>query len=268
MNLRRDLVNLFWKLQPSSTSIQVAGRPFRVPLQRGADRALMAAGREPGLDAILARYCGQPGAVLIDVGANCGQTLLKAKAIQPRVQYVGFEPNPTAAGYVQRVIELNQFQHCRLIACGLGRERGAAQLGTRTAVDPCGTIIPNFRGAETGGVMLDVLVEVGDELLDRLGVERVDLIKIDVEGAEAAVLAGLQRTLRERRPAIFCEILRSHDPTHPTHDLRERSKREVSEQLARLGYRILSVDDDGDVVPASISDRHLNYLLVPDERTR
>lgn len=263
MNLRRELINGIWSLWPRSVATVVDGRRFRVPLQRGFDRRLLNASREPWLDQAILQACAGSGAVLVDVGANCGQTLLKARALQPDLRYVGFEPNPACAGYVQQLIALNRLPDSQVFACALGAEVGATRLFVASPADPSATVIANFRGRETGATSLSVLVETGDEMLARLALDRVDLLKIDVEGAEAEVLAGLEATIRRYRPVIACEVLRSHDPAHPTHDLRQRSKARINQQVAALGYSIFGLEGEVQQSVSGVSDRYRNYLFRP-----
>jgi len=55
-----------------------------------------------------------------------------------------------------------------------------------------------------------------------------DVVKIDVEGAEIAVLEGMAGTLAEHRPAVICEL-------HDTH-------REFAEHMASAGYRVVNLE--------------------------
>src|SRR5437660_1664520 len=120
MSWKRSLVEALWAILPSSTSVTIGGKRASIPLQRGFDRRLLSPQREPWLDSLLRELCWGADSVLIDVGANCGQTLLKAKTINPTLRYVGFEPNPACAGYLQQLISLNQWRACQVYSCALG----------------------------------------------------------------------------------------------------------------------------------------------------
>lgn len=264
MNLKRDLLNLFWRLQPAYTSLSVAGRRFRVPLQRGADRAALAADREPWLAKLFQNYAAKPESVLLDIGANCGQTLLLAKAIHPAIRYFGVEPNPTAAGYVQSLIAANELTGATVIAAALSNHDGVADLFAKGSADPSATLIPNFRGSETGPWRRATLTVRGDSLVSWLAIDRLDLVKIDVEGAEAAVLEGLSASIQRFRPAIVCEILRSHDPSHASHAFRVESKRRVAAVLESANYAAHRIDGNTITRTTEFADDCLNYLLLPD----
>ncbi|HYD47678.1 MAG TPA: FkbM family methyltransferase [Terriglobales bacterium] len=267
MNLRREAINALWTLLPGSSTVSIAGRRYRIPLQRGFDRRLLAADREPWLDPILQQTCGSQGAVLLDAGANCGQTLVRAKAANPRLRYFGFEPNPACAGYVQRLIERNHLPDCAVYACALGASPALGQLFTANPADPSATTIANFRGAATGTKIVSILIERGDDVVARLAIERLDLIKIDVEGAEAAVLAGLAQTIARFRPAIACEVLSSHHVGHPSHELRRRSKEDIGRLLAELGYRLFGIAGRARIAVDALSEAYRNYLFLPAAET-
>lgn len=263
MHLKRELINAAWACLPRTVRVEIGGARYRLPLQRGFDRRLLHSDREPWLDEILRQSCAASGAVLLDVGANCGQTLLKAKAIQPALRYIGCEPNPACAGYLQALIATNQFSDCQVFACALSDRRHAASLFTAAPADPSATTIPNFRGAATGSCAIDVWCLPGDELLQCLQVPRLDVVKIDVEGAEAAVIAGLRESIARHRPVLVCEMLSSHGVDHPTHGFRAGSKLAIGEMLKSLQYRFLGIEGERQVAVEELSDRYRNYLLRP-----
>jgi FkbM family methyltransferase len=151
----------------------------------------------------------------IDIGANAGQTLLKVKSLFPQMHYIGFEPNTYCAGYVSEIIRANRFENCVILPIGLGDHDGICTLFCHNHSDPKGTVVDNFRGIEATLLQQPVLIREADTLLDSLQVDKIALAKIDVEGYEASVLAGMQRLLRHHRPFIICEVLRTYGPQHP-----------------------------------------------------
>ena len=56
-----------------------------------------------------------PGASVVDVGANLGQTLLKVKRLDRRARYVGFEPNPWCVVYMEELVRVNRLEHCSIV---------------------------------------------------------------------------------------------------------------------------------------------------------
>ena len=60
--------------------------------------------------------------IFIDVGVNIGQTLLKLKAVNANMTYIGFEPNPSAVFYTNELIKANRFENTFLIPVGLNNK--------------------------------------------------------------------------------------------------------------------------------------------------
>jgi hypothetical protein len=77
-----------------------------------------------------------------------------------------------------------------------------------------------------------------DTLLAQENVQRVDLIKADIEGAEPAFLVGARETLRHCKPTLLCELYGA------TLEHQDASFARLLEVLDDFGYRLLSFDDN------------------------
>jgi FkbM family methyltransferase len=143
-----------------------------------------------------------------DVGANTGYyTLMLAKNFD-RVR--AFEPNPDAVGILTRKIAKNHYRNVQVFPVALSNSVGRSRLYLHTEVrektiGSSNTLIPSFGVAGQGsGDVKDIrsvpFVEVETDTVDNLlGNDLVDLLKIDVEGAEFMVLNGAMKTLDEGR---------------------------------------------------------------------
>jgi FkbM family methyltransferase len=150
----------------------------------------------------------QPGDIVYDVGAHIGFLSLCAASLGARV--FAFEASPANASRLRRTAELNNVPIEPVEAAVWDAEEGVALLPGASASE--------WRpapGGPTTGVTLDGFVASHPA---------PDLLKIDVEGAEARVLHGARRLLAERRPIVLCEI---HGP-----DTRDEVLRLLS------GYRV------------------------------
>jgi hypothetical protein len=101
---------------------------------------------------------------------------------------------------------------------------------------------------------------VSVERLDDLVTGPVDVVKIDVEGAEAACLRGAERILREHRPLVIFE----HGTTVPG-DPDDSAHCEVWDVLTAADYRVFSVTGDGpmtalEFATASASGQMWNFI--------
>ena len=101
-----------------------------------------------------------------------------------------------------------------------------------------------------------------DDVLERLRIERVDFIKLDIEGAELSFLQGAARTLAELRPVILAEV----------QDLRSRpwgyAAREIIDFLTRAKYCWFALTANGIVQPIStqLKTYDANLVAIPEER--
>lgn len=145
----------------------------------------------------------KPGMTVVDVGANFGYyTLLLADAVGAGGRVVAVEPNPDAAALLGETILLNGFaDRTRIVPQALGAAEGTALLFAPDS-EPKNALLVSHAGLP-GGSTREVPVTPLDTLA--LGEQRIDLIKIDAEGAEQAIVAGMQEVIARDRPVIVLE---------------------------------------------------------------
>ena len=167
------------------------------------------AGLEPGTRHVLTKLL-QPGMTFVDVGAHIGLlTLAGARAVGRTGKVLALEPAPAAFDALTQAILVNglaETVEARRLAIGEGQEQRTFYV---RPVLGHSSLTPSNVPAETSVDEISVDVSPLDELL-RTG-ERVDLVKIDVEGAELAVLAGMKRIIAEN-PGVG--IIAEFGPSH------------------------------------------------------
>jgi FkbM family methyltransferase len=159
----------------------------------------------------------QPGMVVLDIGAFEGwYTLTAATRVGPAGLVVALEPHPISYIGLLRNIGLNQLANVIALPMCAWETDGTLRLNhedRRVWVNAA----PDGRGSSRSAVSLDALCR-------GLGLERVDFVKMDVEGAERRVLAGSREMLRLYRPRLFVEI--------------HGSLLEIERHLEESGYRV------------------------------
>ena len=141
----------------------------------------------------LLRTLLKPGMTAVDVGANIGYYLLLIEqAVGPQGRVICIEPSTENLPELQRNIEINRFGNVELHTVALGDHDG--ETGLRTGINS---------GVEDVG---SAAYTVDLRRLDSLITERVDFIKIDVEGYEGQVLSGAENMLANSRPVMFLEL--------------------------------------------------------------
>ncbi len=144
-----------------------------------------------------------PGAVFVDVGANIGFfTLLGAALVGPEGRVFAFEPNPDNCALLQRSLEHNQFSQVQLFQNALAEAAQTFRFSC-SAIDSNGRLLHESETSEKL-TTIEVQAVTLDEVLPPL--PRLDLIKMDIEGAEPRAWQGMSKTIARYRPALILEF--------------------------------------------------------------
>jgi FkbM family methyltransferase len=168
------------------------------------------------------RHVVAPGMVVYDVGANVGfYTLLAAHLVGDGGQVAAFEPVPRNLAFLRQHVALNGLRAVRVHDVALSDAEGTARfdLGEESSMGHL-----SDRGT------LEVRTTTLDAVVARGELRPPDVLKIDVEGAEARVLRGAARTLATARPTI---LLATHGPAVHA---------ECLALLRAAGYEVASLD--------------------------
>jgi len=192
------------------------------------------------------------GDTVYDIGANIGYVSLSlAKKVGPSGHVIAFEPVPANIKAFRQNIEINHLTSVQLIEAAVSDEavetliRIAGNLSMASLVwhrnDPSATEI------SVRTVSIDELTKAGD-------LPRPAFVKIDVEGAEAAVLKGMRHTIASVRPVVFMECS-------------EAGRARTWDLLQGLDYRCQSAISDK-WIDAFDDYRHSDFLWLPRNKTR
>ena len=170
---------------------------------------------EMGLTMYMARTV-RPGMVVVDVGANFGYyTILLGGLVGDNGHVYAIEPAPLTAAMLRRSIKLNGLEDSTtVVEAAAGANAGAPALLYVPHREPKNAAVVTSPEAvdQEGGT----LYQVAEARIDALvaGRPRVDFIKIDAEGSEEAIVAGMLATLRRDKPLLVLEFntVRSRDP--------------------------------------------------------
>lgn len=190
---------------------------------------------------------------ILDIGAADGIYSVLAAATNPEARILAFEPGEAAARTCARNIALNQplTKHVELHALALAEYDGTATLYVAGESGGTSSMNASFRRDRSEQ---PVTVRTGDALLREQGIAHIDLIKIDTESTEPAVLRGLASRLQTDRPDVICEVLA------------DRNEHELQAQFEKLAYRFFAVTSDGLVARTTLvadpSYRTPNYLFT------
>ena len=199
----------------------------------------------------------RPGDRCLDVGANMGYyTVLMAKAAGPSGHVVALEPNPELFVVLERNIAVNGLGSCVTAhALAAGDAAGTARLSVTDV---------NMGGGSIAGVGTTAGIPVAVATIDSLlgPTDILDVVKIDAEGHEWAVVAGMQDVLaRSPRAAVVLELSPTAWEAHvdPVRFLTRLSR----------GRQLFGIEFDGQLRKASPADlvarardRAIDYALA------
>ncbi len=144
----------------------------------------------------------QRGWQVADVGANVGEVALNlAKRVGPEGSVYAFEPDSIAFSKLFLNHSLNNFDNVTLINVGLGAKPEKRVLMAEVDYNRGGSRIQSnlCEGQTVNLTSMDLFMEENQ-------VDKLDLIKIDVEGYEHYVLEGAIEVIRKSKPILFVEV--------------------------------------------------------------
>ncbi len=179
--------------------------------------------------------------IIVDVGANLGWFSCLAGALRPNARIIAFEPSQANRRLCQRNLQLNDIENATLDPRVVSQDESGV---------PWLENVPGVPHASNRVNCASRAVQMESISLDRYfrGQTPPDVIKIDVEGAEAMVLAGMAGLLRSHRPHLLLEL-------HPQW-LKQQgvSPNAIARDLLDIGYSLKLVSREGDLLPTRLPD--------------
>ncbi|MGI5282103.1 FkbM family methyltransferase [Nonomuraea polychroma] len=215
------------------------GLRLELDLRDNLQAMLYYAGRyEPDVRRFLRRELRR-GDVMVDVGAHIGVHALAAARILRRAggRVVAFEPASDSAAKLRAAARRNGLP-VEVVQTALGAYHGTVSLYGDTRYDAADAGVRSQYG--DAALVEQVPVRPFDAWAEEAGLSRLDVVKIDVEGAEAAVLAGMSRSLRTLRPrAVLMEVKQRERTDVSEEGLRDLLGAHGYMRIARLGHNEL-----------------------------
>jgi FkbM family methyltransferase len=196
-------------------------------------------------------------ATVLDIGANVGALTLLMASLTPQGRVVAIEPGPSTFARLQANVELNSQLSKRVDIYQLGI---ADQPGVLYWQEDAN--VPGNAGLlSQDGV--EVKVEALDDFIPQLALDRLDFIKIDVEGMEYEVIKGGLDTIAQYRPILYYETLESFR-VNRGFDMYNQ----IFQLLQDLGYRQFAIAPQARTIEVANLDTLLspNTLAIPAEQ--
>jgi FkbM family methyltransferase len=180
---------------------------------------------EPHVTAQVKRLL-QPGDFFVDIGANVGHfSMLAAHLVGPEGTVIAFEPLPANCELIRLSMAENQFDNIRLYPYAVAEQAKMIEMlaeGTQSNARLAQADDIGRKGARKWPIEAVVL----DDFL--AGVPRIDLVKLDIEGAEPRAWRGMKELIQSHRPYVITEFF--PDFIRRTSQIRPQSFLEMLQQ--------------------------------------
>lgn len=195
------------------------------------------------------------GDVVLDVGANIGETSLNiANIVGDKGCVHSFEPFPETFESFQHNLSLNNFSNIKVNRVGLGDTEEEVGMEIRDNSNRGMNAIKQLDDDSERKIKIVKL----DSYIKENQINKVDLIKIDVEGFELRVLKGAAETLENLKPRLFIEL--------DDNNLRDQgdSAAELIRYLKNLNYSIVNSNNNMGVFEEDeFSNCHYDIIALP-----
>ena len=241
--------------------ISFAGREFSLDAVNGSDAVAIQMQQgiyEAPLPMLTMAIAARTRGLFIDVGANNGLYSILAAVARPGLMGVAFEPYPPVLDILRTNIALNALNtQIRVVECALSDFQGEAALflpdQAHGLLETSCSLEANFKPGSSE------VLKVPIRRLDDVELEdKVALIKVDIEGHEAAFLRGAKMVIQRDRPFIFAEMLPNAAD----------SFYEMTVMMREMDYLSFRLRPDAAILSNYIRYDPLawNYALIPEDR--
>ncbi|HEV8656054.1 MAG TPA: FkbM family methyltransferase [Candidatus Limnocylindria bacterium] len=190
---------------------------------------------EPNVTAVF-RGRLRPGMHVLDIGANIGwYTMLAASLVRSSGSVTAIEPNPESAKLLEASRRVNSFDNVMVLQVAAGRELGLLVLHGSYS-EAMTSAAPDDAAALTNSTTVPSFKV--DDLVPRT--KNIDLVKIDVQGAEYNALLGASELIRRCHPTIVSEFSPTMMPGMSGVDGRQYLR-----FLLDFGYKIAVIESEG-----------------------
>jgi FkbM family methyltransferase len=194
----------------NSAVVRRRGLMWNLDLSEGIDFSIYLLGAFEHSTVVTLEKLVKPGHVVFDIGANIGaHTLGLARSVGPTGRVFAIEPTDFAFAKLQRNLALNPQLQTRtsprqILLAASATENAPNEIFASWPLEKDPSVHPKHCGRQV--TANNATVDTLDHVVGREGIDRLDLLKIDVDGHELPVLQGGLAALRKFRPILVMEM--------------------------------------------------------------
>lgn len=187
------------------------------------------------------------GYIFIDVGANIGLFSLQAsRKVGKTGKVIAFEPFPSTFQHFQKHLQMNQITNVQAENLALGNSDGLVELFYDPDEKNVGMV--STKPLENG-IKEEVKITSLDRFVLGNSIDRIDFIKIDVEGHELEAIRGMENALKTFEPVLLIEINA------------DANEKKLLDFLQHLGYKKYFINNDGEVQEENSNPKRRNFIF-------
>jgi FkbM family methyltransferase len=196
-------------------------------------------------------YVPKPGDVVFDVGAGVGDTsLLFSRFVGERGKVVAIEAHPETFEWLSRLCEINDLENVTPLQVAVSDREGEIVISDEATLS--NSMVD--RGDADAGVT--VPARRLDDIARELGIETIDFLKMNIEGAERLALGGMEEMIgRTRHVCISCHDFMADRGGSD----RMRTKASVEDFLTAHGFSLTSRDAAADWIQSYVYGRNTGF---------
>jgi FkbM family methyltransferase len=210
--------------------------------------------------------------VFVDIGANIGQTAVRAFVANPKQHVISFEPNKFCVDYLQQFKKANPHLNLTIVPKAISDADGIQKLYLNSELDTSASLDRDGRQGFFDGAKVIEVDCISGETVSKIVGGSASFVKIDVEGAELIVLKALKGLIQRDKPVIYCEVLDAHDDKSVAGNIEMKNAIKAF-IINELAYSIFRFDtqrntlDPVDDFPVRLFRKEnldaCNYILMP-----
>ena len=196
------------------------------------------------------------GDVVLDIGTNIGEVILNIAKKNINGKIYGFEPVDYNYEKLITNISLNNFKNIIISKLALSDKKE--------------TLFYKEKKGHSGGISMNKEVNMDnnyktidsvtlDEFVKEKRLDKIDFVKVDIEGFEMNFLQGAKETIKQFKPKLFFEIDEKKLIQQKT------SPEELVEEIRFLGYKILDIESSIEIKPNERIKSHFDIYCLPIE---
>lgn len=217
---------------------------------------------EPATVKVLKRLV-KSGDTVLDIGANVGYIALEmAKRVGSSGKVFAFEPDEKNFNLLKRNLELNPDCNIEPIARAVSETNAPIRL-YKSMVDFNNSAHSTLPSEKHSTDFIEIPTTTIDRFVQENDIQKIDVIKIDIEGAEMSAFKGMRQTLSRFRPIVLSELCAEHQSRagYTTQAVKEW-------MTTTFQMQAFKVAESGTLHKVSLAEEHLadNIVFIPNER--